>query len=126
MTFLSGLVGRLFIGTIGGVLVMCMMSVAGGDDAISLVPFLTLCIARLALIAWLAACLALQVAWEVSEQGRGGAVANCLITLKHLEEKGKQGSDLVKKQFRKGYHYAIIDVIDAIPRRCVATSIFAI
>jgi hypothetical protein len=32
MTFLSGLLVGLFIGTIGGVLVMCMMSVAGGDD----------------------------------------------------------------------------------------------
>jgi len=32
MTFLSGLLVGLFIGTIGGVLVMAMMSVAGGDD----------------------------------------------------------------------------------------------
>ena len=32
MAFLSGLIVGLFIGTIGGVLVMCMMSVAGGDD----------------------------------------------------------------------------------------------
>jgi len=32
MNFLSGLLVGLFIGTIGGVLVMCMMSVAGGDD----------------------------------------------------------------------------------------------
>jgi len=32
MTFLSGLLVGLFIGMIGGVLVMCMMSVAGGDE----------------------------------------------------------------------------------------------
>jgi len=32
MTFLSGLLVGLFIGTIGGVLVMAMMSVAGGDE----------------------------------------------------------------------------------------------
>ncbi len=32
MTFLSGLLVGLFIGTIGGVLVMCMMSVAGGAN----------------------------------------------------------------------------------------------
>jgi hypothetical protein len=32
MTFLSGLLVGLFIGTIGGVLVMCMMSVTGGDE----------------------------------------------------------------------------------------------
>jgi len=32
MTFLSGLLVGLFIGTIGGVLVMYMMSVAGGGE----------------------------------------------------------------------------------------------
>ena len=32
MTFLSGLLVGLFIGTIGGVLVMCLMSVAGGGE----------------------------------------------------------------------------------------------
>ena len=32
MSFLSGLLVGLFIGTIGGVLVMCMMSVTGGDE----------------------------------------------------------------------------------------------
>ncbi len=32
MTFLSGLLVGLFIGTIGGVLVMCMMSVSGGEE----------------------------------------------------------------------------------------------
>ena len=32
MTFLSGLLVGLFIGTIGGVLVMALMSVAGGDE----------------------------------------------------------------------------------------------
>jgi hypothetical protein len=32
MTFLSGLLVGLFIGTIGGVLVMCTMSVAEGDE----------------------------------------------------------------------------------------------
>ena len=32
MTFLSGLLVGLFIGTIGGVLVMAMLSVTGGDE----------------------------------------------------------------------------------------------
>jgi hypothetical protein len=32
MTFLSGLLVGLFIGTIGGVLVMALMSVSGGDE----------------------------------------------------------------------------------------------
>jgi hypothetical protein len=32
MTFLSGLLVGLFLGTAFGVLVMCMMSVAGGDE----------------------------------------------------------------------------------------------
>ena len=32
MTFLSGLLVGLFIGTIGGVLVMALMSVSGGED----------------------------------------------------------------------------------------------
>jgi len=32
MNFLSGLIVGLFIGTIGGVLVMAMMSVAGGGE----------------------------------------------------------------------------------------------
>jgi len=32
MTFLSGLLVGLFVGTIGGVLVMCMMSVSGGEE----------------------------------------------------------------------------------------------
>ena len=32
MTFLSGLLVGLFIGTIGGVRVLGMMSVTGGDD----------------------------------------------------------------------------------------------
>ena len=32
MTFLSGLLVGLFIGTIGGVLVMALMSVAGGGE----------------------------------------------------------------------------------------------
>jgi len=32
MIFLSGLLVGLFIGTIGGVLVMCMMIVTGGEE----------------------------------------------------------------------------------------------
>ena len=32
MTFLSGLLVGLFVGTIGGVLVMALMSVTGGDE----------------------------------------------------------------------------------------------
>ena len=32
MTFLSGLLVGLFIGTIGGVMIMALLSVAGGED----------------------------------------------------------------------------------------------